>query len=317
MSQTRQQLFVYSITYEAVDILRIELRAVPSGALAAFTPGAHINLHFGEGLSRSYSLINDPAMQGRYEIAVQREAAGRGGSAWIHDRLRVGERVEASLPVNAFPLSETATHSVLIAGGIGITPIRAMIRCLEALGRSWELHYRARSRARAAFLAELSAPEFAGKVHLSFSDETPRESCDIAAIIAAAPDEAEIYCCGPLDMIAAFEAATSGLDPARLHTERFQGEEVTASGGFTVRAVKSNVEVEVREGQTILQALREAGLDPDYSCESGLCGECLTRVIAGEPDHKDYFLTETEKKSGEVIMICCSGSRSPILELDL
>lgn len=317
MSKTRQQLFVYSITYEAVDILRIELRAVSGGALAAFTPGAHINLHFADGLNRSYSLINDPALQDCYEIAVQREAAGRGGSAWIHDRLRVGDRVEASLPVNAFPLNETAAHSVFIAGGIGITPIRAMIRRLEALGRSWELHYRARSRARAAFLTELAAPEFSGKVHLSFSDETPRESCDIAAIIAATPAGAEIYCCGPLDMIAAFEAATSGLDSMRLHTERFHGEEVTATGGFIVRAVKSNVEVVVEEGQTILQALRNAGLDPDYSCESGLCGECETRVISGEPEHKDYFLTDAEKKSGEVIMICCSGSRSPVLELDL
>ncbi|MAL77869.1 MAG: oxidoreductase [Sneathiella sp.] len=318
MSRNKQDLYVHSITYEAEEIFRIELRSPVGDSLAEFTAGAHINLHLADRLVRSYSLVNNPSERHHYIIAVQKEKDGRGGSKWVHETLRVGQRVEVSAPGNAFPLNEGAEHTVLVAGGIGITPIWCMIQRLEALGKSWELHYRTRSRQRAAFLEEVSSGQRSGHVHLSFSNETPRAGYDLQRIIADAPEKTEFYCCGPAEMIARFDEVAAGMDATRFHRERFQTEgEASGEGGFVVRAVKSNLDIPVREGQTILQALREAGLDPPYSCESGLCGECETRVIAGEPDHRDYFLTEAEKNSGEVIMICCSGSCSPVLEIDL
>lgn len=317
MSNTMQDVFIYSMTFEAVDILRIELRALDNRKLSEFTPGAHINLKLNEKLTRSYSLINDAGERHRYVIVVQKDEEGRGGSRYLHEIARVGQRLQCSEPANAFPLNENSSKSVLIAGGIGITPIWSMIQRLEALGKEWELYYRARSREKAAFLKELEAADWAGDINISFSNETMRDTCDVKAITANAPNDAELYCCGPLEMLKAFDEASASFDAARVHTERFQADsEAAVECSFIVRAAKSNLDLEVKVGQTILQVLRDAGLDPAYSCESGLCGECQTRVISGKPDHHDLYLTEKERDTGEMIMICCSGSLTPILEID-
>ncbi|WP_340151315.1 PDR/VanB family oxidoreductase [uncultured Sneathiella sp.] len=315
---TMQDVFIYSITFESIDVIRVELRAADGNKLAAFTPGAHINLKLHDKVSRSYSLINDADERRRYVIAVQKDADGRGGSKWLHEVARVGQKLRCGEPINAFPLNENATHSVFIAGGIGITPVWSMIQKLEKLDKPWQLYYRARARQKAPFLNELRSLGKAGKVNISFSDETSRNVCDLDTIISNAPPEADLYCCGPTGMLHSFEKACAELDSARIHTEHFQADrEATVQNGFIVRAVKSNMELQIKEGQTILQVLRDAGLDPPYSCESGLCGECQTRVISGHPDHHDLFLTDEDKSSGETIMICCSGSHSSILEIDL
>lgn len=317
MSITMRDVFIYSMTFEAVDILRIELRLPDGGDLPAFTTGSHINLKLNDKLTRSYSLINDASERHRYLIAVHKDEHGRGGSRYLHETARVGQKMQCSEPVNAFPLNEDANMSVLIAGGIGITPIWSMIQRLEVLGKKWELHYRARSREKAALLTELEALGRTRNINISYSNETMRDMCDVRAIVANAPDDADLYCCGPLEMLEVFDEICAPLDVSRVHTERFQADgEIAVQGGFILKAVKSNMELEVKEGQTILQVLRDAGLDPAYSCESGLCGECQTRVISGEPDHQDLYLTEDEKESGESIMICCSGSLTPILEID-
>lgn len=317
MSNTMQDVFIYSMTFEAEDILRIELRSPEGRDLPVFTPGSHINLTLNEKLTRSYSLINDAGERHRYVIAVQKDEKGRGGSRYLHEVARVGQKLTCSQPANAFPLNEDANKSILIAGGIGITPVWSMIQKLEALERDWELHYRARSREKAALLHELEAADRKGNVNISFSNDTPRDLCDVTDIVANAPDDADLYCCGPLEMLEVFDEASATRDAARLHTERFQADgEAAVQSGFILKAVKSNMELEVRPGQTILQVLRDAGLDPAYSCESGLCGECQTRVLSGIPDHQDLYLTDEEKASGETIMICCSGSITPVLEID-
>lgn len=318
MPDKMQNLYIHSMTREARDVLRLELRSCNGGDLAGFSAGAHINLNLGINVSRSYSLINNPSERDRYLIAVQKELEGRGGSRWLHETARVGMPVQCSFPRNNFPLNENAKSTLFIAGGIGITPIWSMIQQLEALNRGWELHYRVRSRDRAPLIAELSSKDRTGAVNVSFGDEVHRDDFSLESIVGAAPSDAEFYCCGPTDMLKAFEKATEQIESSRIHLERFSADtEGAVNQGFVVRAVKSGVELEVAEGQTILEVLRDAGVDAPYSCEAGLCGECQTRVISGAPEHRDMFLTEDEKKSGDCIMICCSGSRSPILELDL
>lgn len=318
MSDKMRNVYIHSMTYEARDVLRLELRSCNGYDLAAFSPGGHVNLRLGHNLSRSYSLINDAKERHRYLICVRKERDGRGGSRWLHETARVGTPLECSLPRNNFPLNQDADYTVFIAGGIGITPIWSMIQKLEQLGKSWQLHYRARTRDRAALLSELRSEERTGEVVVSFGAENPRDDFGLEGIVAAAPGSAEFYCCGPAEMLEVFQKATAHIEPSRIHTERFgAGTEPAVDQGFVVRAARAGVELKVAGGQTILGVLRDAGIDAPYSCEAGLCGECKTRVISGVPEHRDMFLTEEEKELGECIMICCSGSRSPILEIDL
>ena len=224
MPNTVQDVFIYSMTFEAVGVLRIELRASDDKELSVFTPGAHINLKLNEKLTRSYSLINDAGERHRYVIVVQKDEKGRGGSRYLHEAARVGQKLQCSEPVNAFPLNEDANKSVLIAGGIGITPIWSMIQRLEVLGKKWDLHYRARSRESAALLTELEAADRKGEIYISFSNETMRDICDVKAIVANAPDDADLYCCGPLEMLEIFEEMCASFDVSRVHTERFQAD---------------------------------------------------------------------------------------------
>lgn len=308
-------LRIHAIAYGADDVLLFDLRPPAAAGLQPFDAGAHIDLRLPRGITRSYSLLNDPAERHRYVIGVKREPESRGGSAWLHGEARVGALLEVDGPRNSFALDEGAPHSVFVAGGIGITPLWSMVQRLEHLGKGWTLHYRARSRRRAALLHELGA--HAARVHLSFSDEGAAP-LDLGRIVAQAPEGAHFYCCGPVAMLEAFETACAGLDPARVHLEYFAAKDAPATdGGFVVHLARSGRTIPIQAGCTILDALQAAGVAVPSSCQQGVCGICETAVLAGVPDHRDLVLSEQERAAGRTMMICCSGSTSAELTLDL
>jgi vanillate O-demethylase ferredoxin subunit len=312
------QARIHSITYAAQDILLFDLRQPDGAAMPAFAPGAHIDIHMPKGMSRSYSLLNDCAERHRYVVGVQKDRASRGGSIWLHESARVGQMLTLVGPRNNFALVEDAPHVVFIGGGIGITPLWCMIQRLNALGRAWTLHYGARTRDAAALLGELTDSRWRERVTLNFDDASGGKFIDIPAIVAAAPAGAHFYCCGPVPMLQAFEAACQPVDPARVHLEYFGAKEAPATGGgYTVRLARSGQQVAVREGQTILDALQAAGFDVPSSCQQGVCGVCETTVMEGTPDHRDLVLSDQEKAANRTMMICCSGSLTPNLVLDL
>lgn len=319
MSGEKLEVRVKSVTFEADRINSYELTPVAGGALPAFTAGAHIDIHLPHGATRSYSLVNPQGETHRYVICVARDAKSAGGSIYVHDHIRPGQRILVSPPVNNFALVEDAKHSVLIAGGIGVTPIYCMVQRLESLGCDWKLCYSARTRDVAAFLEPLEALRARGRdVALNFDFEPGGQVLNIAGIVDAAPAGAHLYCCGPTPMLTAFEQATRGRPPETVHVEYFSAkEEPVRAGGFTVVLAKSNREFFIEEGRTILETLLDEGLNPSHSCMEGVCGSCETRVLEGVADHRDMILTDAEKAAGKTMMICCSGAKTPRLVLDL
>jgi vanillate O-demethylase ferredoxin subunit len=307
---------VKAATWEAPHVTSFELRPLDGGELPAFTAGAHIDLRLGNGLARSYSLTNSQDERHRYVIGVQKDRASRGGSKWVHENLRVGDIVSIDGPRNNFALDEAAGQSILIAGGIGITPILCMARRLSALRHDWRLVYCARRRADAAFLDDLAA--FGSRVSFNFDEEPGGRLLDIAGVVRAAPADAHLYCCGPAPMLAAFEAATAELPRERVHVEYFGAKEApAAAGALKVLLARSGREFVVPQGKSILETLLDAGLDVAHSCTQGVCGACETKVLEGVPDHHDLVLTEAEQASGNTMMICCSRAKSERLVLDL
>jgi tetrachlorobenzoquinone reductase len=315
------QVRVRAVTYEAEGILGLELVPMPPlRELPPFTAGAHIDLHLPNGLIRSYSLLNAPHERHRYLIGVNKDAQSRGGSRYLHEVLRAGDTLAIGAPRNNFPLDEASPMNVFIAGGIGITPLMGMIARSQALGTPWKLHYAARTRRNAAFLDTLHGYHNDPNVELSlnFDQEPGGRMLDLAAIVQALPHGAHVYCCGPLPMLAAYEKATAGLPPERVHMEYFAAKDAAATdGGFTVELARSGKSVQVRAGQTILDSLMDIGIEPPYACQEGICGTCEVRVIEGIPDHRDLVLSSAEKAANDRIMVCCSGSRSARLVLDL
>lgn len=301
----------------ATEVLQFELRSPHGAPLPAFAPGAHVNVHLPTGFSRSYSLTNEGSACDRYTLSVQLARSGRGGSAWLHTHARVGMQINVSEPINHFPLAEDAAHSVFIAGGIGIAPIWCMVQQLSKIQCSWELHYRARSRASAAFIRELLQPPYVQRVHPSFSDEQNLQ-VDFEKILENAPPATHFYCCGPPSMLSSFETACKDIDQHHVHLERFSNNlDFSTAGGYQVKLTRSNRVVEVKPGQTILASLHAHGVTVPSSCEQGVCGACETRVVEGLVDHRDLVLSNEEKTVGASMMICCSGSRAPLLVLDL
>jgi ferredoxin-NADP reductase len=320
MAESILAVRVKRISYEAENINSYELVAPTGGDLVPFTAGGHIDLHLSNGMIRSYSLVNDQRERHRYVIAVNKDAAGRGGSSFVHDNIKAGDIITMSHPRNNFALHEGAEHSVLIAGGIGITPLLSMVRRLETLERRWQLFYAARTRSAAAFLDELNAlrPNVHLNLHVDFDDERSGRMFDLSAIVKTAPAQAHLYCCGPLPMLVAFEAATADRPADHVHVEYFQAREAPAiEGGFEVRLARSNRTIAVEAGKTILDALLDAGIAVNYACTEGVCGTCETRVLEGMPDHRDRFLSKEEQATSKTVMICCSGAKSRTLVLDL
>ncbi|WP_321814748.1 MULTISPECIES: PDR/VanB family oxidoreductase [unclassified Paraburkholderia] len=306
---------------EAQDIYGFEFTHADGNALPPFSAGAHIDVHLPDGLIRQYSLCNDPGSTHHYRIAVLRDANGRGGSRAIHDKVNQGDTIRISAPRNHFALAHAAPHHLLIAGGIGITPILCMAEHLIRAGEKFDLHYCARSRERAAFVEPVTASPFGNRTALYFDDETHAPRFDIAATLANAPAESHLYVCGPrgfMDAVLA-EARRQQWDETRLHYEFFGGivEQSSADAAFQVRIASSGATIDVPTGCTVIEALAANGVDVLTSCEQGVCGTCITRVIEGRPDHRDAYLTDEEKAAGDQFLPCCSRSHTPLLVLDL
>ena len=306
-----------AIRYAARDVNTYEFARPDGATLKDVEPGAHIDVALPNGITRQYSLIWPGPTPDRYIVAVKRDPNSRGGSRFMHEELRVGQLVTITGPRNNFRLREDSEHTVLIAGGIGITPIWCMVQRLRALPAppgSWTLHYSCRTRAAAAFLAGLAQCR---QVHLNFDEESGRV-LDLAAVVGQAPPAAHLYCCGPAPMLAAFEQATANWPGEQKHVEYFTPKEAPPlAGGFVVELRRSGREFVIPPGKRILEVLRDAGMDLSYSCEQGICGACETRVISGVPEHRDSVLTPAEQAANTTVMICCAGSKSERLVLDL
>lgn len=304
-------------TAGAVRIL--DLRPETGNDLPEFKAGAHVDLIVSDSVIRQYSLLNAPSERHRYVVAIALDPESRGGSRHLHGSVEEGDAISVSAPRCHFHLVENAPYSLLVAGGIGVTPLWSMAQRLIALGRAFEFHFGARSAATAPLLAEISAGLAAAGVafHTVFADEDDR-GLDIAAIVGRAPADAHFYACGPRGMLDAYIAAGQGVPADRLHYERFANSSAAATdGGFEVELARTGGRYTVAPGQTILEALKLHGINVPHSCAEGICGACEARVISGTPDHRDDVLSDAEKASNASMMVCCSGSRSPKLVLDL
>lgn len=314
---TARNMRVHRMEWAARDVLEIELRLPDGGDVPVYEPGAHVDLTLPNGITRSYSIKGDPGLRDRITVGVGLDAASRGGSSFIHRTLRVGDVIAVAGPRNHFPLVEDAPKVVLIAGGIGVTPMVCMARRLAALGRDFDFHYAVRSADRAAFLGELQALDIAPVLHV---DETSGGPMDVGAAIAGQPEGTHFYCCGPAGMLAAFEAATAHLPETRVHVEYFSPKVIAVEGEdrpITVVLNRAGKTIEVAADESIAAAIQRAGVSVDTSCEDGICGTCETRVLDGVPDHRDSVLTKSEQEAGRTMMICVSRCKGDRLVLDI
>lgn len=318
MTEQLLKVVVHKRQLQGDGVVVLDLLPVGGATLPAFEAGAHVDIHVAPGLVRQYSLCSDPADSSLYRLGVLKDPASRGGSLGVHDSLLEGAEVEISAPRNLFPLAAGAKRSILIGGGIGITPMIAMAHALQATGSDFELHYCGRSRGRTAFLDELAAAPFAGRVSTHFDDE-PAQKLDLPRVLGAPQADVHVYVCGPagfMDWVIG-EARNAGYAEANIHREYFQVEVDASGAGFEVVAARSGKTVQVAEGQSILDALAGVGIKIEISCEQGVCGTCLCDVLEGEPDHRDVYLTEDEKAANDQILVCCSRAKSSKLVLDI
>lgn len=305
---------------ETPDIVRLELVRADGAPLPSFTAGAHVDVECTGGLLRQYSLLNAPRETHRYVIGVLRETASRGGSLALHAR-GVGERLRISAPRNHFPLATAAPHHLLFAGGIGVTPILSMAQQLLHGDAAFEAHYCARSAAAMGFRGYIEDAGLSAHVQLHVDDGAGAQRLDVAAVLAGAPAGAHLYVCGPAGFIAHVleHARAQGWAETRLHREFFAARASTDTDDsvFSVSVPSRGLTLCVPPGRSITQVLADAGIALPTSCEAGACGSCLTRVIDGEPDHRDVYLTDAERAANDQILPCCSRSRSALLVLDL
>jgi vanillate O-demethylase ferredoxin subunit len=308
-------------TQEALDICSFELVDTSGRPLPAFSAGSHIDVQLPGGLTRQYSLCNDPQESHRYLIGVLKDPATRGGSKAMHEQVNVGDTLTISAPRNHFPLAHEARHSLLLAGGIGVTPILCMAERLAIAGASFEMHYATRSRERTAFHDRIMRSTFAPAVQFHFDDGDDAQKLQLGALLAAPKAGTHLYVCGPkgfMDVVLA-TARANGWPQEQIHYEYF-GAEVTSKvddGSFEVRLASSGKVVQVPKDQTITQALLKAGIEVLTSCEQGVCGTCITRVLEGIPDHRDLYFTPEEQAKNDQFTPCCSRSKTPLLVLDL
>ncbi len=300
----------------AEGVVSLTLRHRDGADLPAWQPGAHLDLLLGDGMERQYSLCADPADRATWRIAVLREPAGRGGSAYVHDRLPVGSTLRVRGPRNDFPLRPAGGYR-FIAGGIGITPILPMLHAAHAAGAPWSLLYGGRRRASMAFADELTA-RFADRVLLRPQDESGL--LDLPDYLGAPAPDTAVYCCGPgplLDAVADHCAAHGWPEPAM---ERFQPkrlQDAAVNRPFEVVLARSALTLTVPHDASVLETVRAAGVEVLYSCTEGTCGTCETDVLDGVPDHRDSLLTADERAAGETMMICVSRCHGDRLVLDL
>ncbi|MFJ2813062.1 MULTISPECIES: PDR/VanB family oxidoreductase [unclassified Streptomyces] len=305
------ELVVKALEFAADDVLVLTLRHPLDDTLPDWEPGAHIDVLLGPGLERQYSLCGDPTDRTQWRVAVLREAAGRGGSAYVHGQLGPGDKVRVRGPRNHFRL-EPAPAYRFVAGGIGITPILPMLAAAQASGAAWTLLYGGRTRRSMAFTGELG--RYGERVTVA-----PQDECgllDLASALDDLPAGALVYCCGPGPLL---DAVEERCPQGRLRVERFRPKDRPdgENGSFEVELARSGRSVAVAPEVSVLDAVRAAGVEVLFSCTEGTCGTCETDVLDGEPDHRDSVLTDEERASGETMMICVSRCRGGRLVLDL
>ncbi len=325
-------LRITDVVAEAKDTVVIELRGVGDALLPEFMPGAHLEFNLPNGLVRHYSLINDNRERDRYVVAVLRVPQSRGGSLFMHRGLAVGARVSASLH-NNFELDPKAGAYVFIAGGIGITPIMAMVRWCVAHGRPWRLVYTTRNRARTAFYEALRELD-ESRVTWHFDEESGGQYLDMGAVLDTVTDGEEVYCCGPkplmngvraaalerLDRMVKFEsfvAPNSELAGDDSATPLSATVQESADKLFRIVLTRSGITLDVPADKSVLEVLEENGFSVPFSCREGQCGTCTQRVLEGVPDHRDYVLSDAERAANDCMQICVSRALTPTLALDL
>jgi len=309
------ELVVRQLRWEAHNVVSVWLEDAQGAALPVWTAGAHVDLHLGHGLVRQYSLCGDPADKTGYRIAVLREAQSRGGSRYVHDLLRPGQNLAVSMPRNNFELLDASGY-LFIAGGIGITPILAMVGAAQRRGADWELHYGGRVRAGLAFLDELRP--HGDRVHVVSED---REGMlDLPGLLGAPRPDTLVYSCGPEGMLGAVERSSAAWPADAIRLERFAPKaRIESAVEKAVRVVcgRSGISATAAPGCSILDTLEQAGMTVPHSCREGICGSCETTVLQGIPDHRDDVLSSTERASGKTMMICVSRAHTDELVLDL
>ena len=319
MSEETIKVVVRRREEQGHGVLVLDLASVEGAPLPPFEAGAHVDVHLGEGLVRQYSLAGKPGDRSTYRLGILKDPKSRGGSVAAHERLTEGTEVRIGVPRNHFPLDMEAAHTVLVGGGIGITPMIAMAHALSEAGKSFELHYCGRTRASCAFLDELTRGVFASRVHPHFDDEAAAQRLDLDAVLGKAAQHTHVYVCGPsgfMDWVIG-EARRLGLPEAQIHKEYFQVEADTSGGAFDVVAKKSGKTVRVEQGRSIVDALATVGIKVQVSCEQGVCGTCLCNVLDGVPDHRDIFRTDEEKADNDQMLLCCSRAKSDTLVLEI
>lgn len=314
------QVRVRTKTVEAEGVCSFELVADHGGPLPAFSAGAHIDVHIAPGLIRQYSLCNASSERDRYRIAVLLEPQSRGGSSGMHEKIQVGDLVRISNPKNHFELT-LANHSLLLAGGIGVTPILSMAQTLHSIDKEFEMHYCGRSKDRMAFLSEIGDSAFANHVKIHTDDGPPELKFNTDRILAKPSMDTHLYVCGPsgfMDYVLA-TARRHGWSEEQLHREYFAGTDTKQSSDtpFEVRIASSGRTYQIPADKSVIDVLTSNGIDISFSCESGVCGTCLTGLLEGTPDHRDTFLTDAERAVNNQFTPCCSRAKSPLLVLNI
>jgi vanillate O-demethylase ferredoxin subunit len=309
---------------EAEDICSFELVGQGGAPLPPFSAGAHIDVRVNDSITRQYSLCNSPSERHRYVIGVLKDPNSRGGSTAMHEDVKEGDTLEISAPKNHFPL-EVAPHTLLLAGGIGVTPILCIAERLAETGASFDMHYCTRGRERTAFYERIVGSPFAARVAFHFDDGAPAQKLDLAAVLRGSPVGTHLYVCGPGGFIDHVKntARELGWGAERVHFEYFGASPAMLAGGLTdgaqfqVKIASTGACYTVPGGRTVVQVLHEAGLAVPVSCEQGVCGTCITRVLEGVPDHRDLYFTDEEHAANDQFTPCCSRAKTPVLVLDL
>lgn len=312
---------VVSRREEATDIVSFELTDPQGRTLPPFSAGAHIDVEVQPDVVRQYSLCNHPSEQHRYQIAVLKDPNSRGGSIAIHERLAEGALLNISEPKNHFPLAASARKSLLFAGGIGVTPILCMAERLAQIGADFEMHYCARAPERMAFQERIRTTPFADKVKFHFDNGPDSQKLDIQKVLGKPAKEVHVYVCGPTGFMEWVLGAAKKLrwPDAQVHREYFAApvSADAAAGEFDVQVSSTGETFRIPADKSITTVLKEHGIDIPVSCEQGVCGTCLTRVLEGEVDHRDAYLTDKERAANDQMMPCCSRAKSNKLVLDI
>lgn len=318
MQRSWLELRIVSRRIEAEDVVALVLASPTDSDLPPFSAGAHIDVEATPQFIRQYSLCNNPHHRGHYEIAVLRDPASRGGSIAIHDGFREGDLIRVSEPRNHFALQPVKSKALLIAGGIGVTPLLCMAERLDTLGAPFAMHYCTRTPERTAFRSRIGEAAFADRVVFHHDNGPEAQRFDPRALFAGAVPDADAYVCGPPAFIDWVQAAAdeAGFPKERLYREYFAATATESENGetpFQLRIASTGETIQVGASESAAAALARHGIEIPVSCEQGVCGTCVTRVIEGEPDHRDMLMIDTN----EEFTPCCSRALSPLLVLDL